>query len=179
LADGVWNDVISICYRDAEGRGVVEEFIGTTDPGDGAIKTTGEWSYCNKDLSEVFKKSRGAAHLCPGFYRAWKYGKHRGYSALVQTAGKVKVWADFNIADPTIWKLENNIRKDFCGINIHYGLGKENRIWMASQGCQVIQGMEQWKRFIFIIEMFEKKEPGRIYSYLLIDKKDYPRREIL
>lgn len=173
LEKGVWNDIIAICYINDMGQGIVEEFKGTTDPSAHHTKVIKEWKYCNKDSKNKKKHTSGAAHLCPGFYTAWKVGKHQNkYPALVQQAGKVKVLADMNTFDQKKWEK----RFDYCGINIHYGVGKGNKIWGASAGCIVVKGLTAWKRFFSIIQTFEKKKPKRTYSFLLVDMKDYPRK---
>lgn len=167
LEKGIWNDLIIVCYIDKQGNEIVEEFKGTTDPSAHHTKVLKKWKYGNKNVDGIPQFCTGAGHLQEGYYK-FKVGMHRkSYPALVQ-AEKFLYYADMNSYDKSKWKL----CYDYGGCNMHYGLGKGNRIWLASALCQVIKGIAQWKKFWEIISIFERQRPGQKYGYLLttIDK---------
>ena len=100
----VFDDHITISYKDENG---VEQFFcwsATTDPGKKGV--------------QQFSNKKGVARLVPNQYRGvWAIDKHQGkYTALCQRNGNVTVYRD---ADKNLVFDESKLDTGMFGINIH------------------------------------------------------------
>jgi hypothetical protein len=139
---GIYDDKIIVSTPN-----VFEIFTGNTDPS----------SYRKGKGIGVGK---GMATLKEGLWKAYKFGIHKTYPALIQTGGKVTVTRD-------------GINGDYedtghFGINIHKGGIRTT----SSEGCQTIK-KDEWDRFYNLV----KSEAVRIFGntnivipYLLINE---------
>lgn len=128
---------------------------------------------CTTDPGVFYTKNplnrKGCAHLMPGFYKgAYQVGKHRGYTALVQTGAKVRVWRDKN----KNFLQDDNIEEyGYFGINIHKQSFLRDKILKASAGCQVIKDPKDFDILMTIIlnsDTYKKNKRAK-FNYLLIE----------
>lgn len=167
IQQDVWNDIIGVAVD-----GEVYVYTGTTDP-------SVYWSKNRNRRKHGW--TDGAAHLCLGQYvGAYVVGTHRGYEAMAQWGGKVKVWRDVN--EDFIQNGNDYVQEGFFGINIHKGHGKT--IGLDSAGCQVILGDKPFAEFMghikgskkyqanptqsnkFNYTLFEKGQAGKLFTDL-------------
>jgi len=150
----LFNDFICIATTDE-----VHLFKGTCDP-------SVYWT----QVGGAAKDKKGVAHICYGYHKnVYREGWHFNQYALVQRAGKIKIWRDGN----------NNFRKDnsdiiqtgYFGVNIHTTSGEPSKIGMWSAGCQVIQRKKDFAKFMQIIKVSGQKK----FSYFLFSKNQIPQ----
>ncbi len=99
------------------------------------------------------------ATLEPGLYRAHRLGLHKGYRALSQQNGPVRVSRDGGVCE-----------SGFFGINIHRGGAKST----SSEGCQTVPPL-QWPAFIGLLEsearrLFGAEWQTRTIPYALLEE---------
>ena len=146
-------------YRDSMGK------VGENDRGlydDAIFISTPNMSVSyngNTDPSSYRKgfgkgTEKGMASLNPGIYYAHKIGKHKGYQALAQLSGVVKVTRDGN---PPYQD------EGYFGINIHRGDYSST----SSAGCQTI-ARDQWLSFITNVVTEAKRLYGKGWSSTVI-----------
>jgi hypothetical protein len=152
----VFDDWLTISYKDETGKWQFFCWAATTDPGKKGVQR--------------FQTKKGVARLVPGQYRrTYQIDKHQGkYDALCQRGGNVTVWRDANrdlIFDETI--------KDtgMFGINIHKA-GRDS-IWVEnwSEGCQVFKRVKDFDQFMSICRKAAEIH-GNSFSYTLIESTD-------
>lgn len=153
---GKFDDLFCAVYRDM-GLEVVKRYECTTDAG-----TYWMQNPMNK---------KGTSMLVPGQYdKAYKIGKHKGYSALVQSA-PLNVWRDNN--KDII--LDTNVESEWgmFGVNIHRaaaeGKSTINSKWSA--GCQVLSSSDDFKELMKIANRSVKIH-GDSFTYTLIEEND-------
>lgn len=125
---GAFDDKMVIVFKDANGVWTCHWMACTTDPGipwlEGPMKDT------------------GCAILVPGQYRGvYTLDLHRGYRALCQRRGPVKIYRDSN-KDSTLDLSPESITEGYFGINIHRSStrpGGSRIVGRHSAGCTVIQ----------------------------------------
>jgi hypothetical protein len=131
----VFDDHITITYKDSLGNWNFFCWNATTDPGKKGV--------------QQFHNAKGVARLVPGQYRAtWKIDKHQGkYDALCQRLGEVTVWRDGN----KDLKFDE-VRKDtgIFGINIHKAGTDSTWVENWSEGCQVFKRVKDFETFMII-----------------------------
>jgi hypothetical protein len=149
----VFDDHITISYKDSLGNWNFFCWNATTDPGKKGV--------------EKFHNKKGVARLVPGQYRgAWMIDKHQGkYDALCQRLGVVNVWRDANrdlVFDQKI------IDTGIFGINIHKAGIDSTWVENWSEGCQVFKRVKDFETFMFICKKAAKIH-GNKFSYTLLE----------
>jgi hypothetical protein len=159
IADKVTNlfdDCLTITYKDETGNWQFHCWSATTDPG-------------KKGVQE-FHNKKGVARLVPNQYRGvWKVDKHQGkYDALCQRLGNVTVWRD---ANKDLIFEEKVTDTGIFGINIHKA-GQDSQ-WVEnwSEGCQVFKRVKDFDVFMSICKKAAKIH-GNKFSYTLIESTD-------
>lgn len=152
-----FDDTMHCVYRDGSGEWIELSFSITTDPGKYWLLNPGRVS--------------GTAILVSGQYRgAWKLGLHRGkYEALVQTAGKVKVYRDAD-KDDILEHDAENIEQGYFGINIHRSssVRTSSDVDRWSAGCQVFADPNDYRLFIELCRI-SADIYGNSFSYTLLE----------
>lgn len=155
----VFDDVLCLIYKNEFGDLMVDIFECTTDPG---------LFWLRKPLNV-----KGTAILKEGQYRsAYKLGKHKGKTALVQVQ-IVEVYRDRN-RDGTFDMM--NTEKGLFGINIHRAIDNKiadvtKRVGKWSAGCTVIADIDKFKYFMRICKRAAKKYGNR-FTYTLINEEE-------
>jgi hypothetical protein len=159
IADKVTNlfdDCLTITYKDETGNWKFHCWSATTDPG-------------KKGVME-FHNKKGVARLVPNQYRGvWKIDKHQGkYDALCQRLGNVTVWRD---ANKDLIFEEKVTDTGIFGINIHKA-GQDSQ-WVEnwSEGCQVFKRVKDFDAFMSICRKAAKIH-GNKFSYTLVESTD-------
>ena len=157
-----FDDVLTISFKDEEGKWHYNEYECTTDPGT---------SYMNNPILE----NTGCAILKPGQYRgSHKLRLHAGkYLALGQKKD-VTVYRDNNRNDQYEFD-ESTCDTGVFGINIHRATALEGKtstyVNKYSAGCQVIASNDDWYAFLDICQT-AREVWGNSFSYTLIESKD-------
>lgn len=155
----VFDDSITISFKDESGKWQYFEWNNTTDPGK---KSMLEW--------KKMGITGGCARLVAGQYRSvWTIDKHQGkYEALCQRNGKVKVYRD---SDLDLEYDEDKITEGIYGINIHKA--GQDSTWVNdwSAGCQVFKRVKDFDTFMKIVKKAAKIH-GNSFTYTLLESKD-------
>lgn len=157
----LFDDVLGVAFRDANGKPILKVYSATTKPGLYWLK--------NK-LGNV----KGTFILQPGYYhKCWTVGKHKGeYEALVQSGPRVfRGWRDSD-ADGTL-DTDGPIFTDVAGLNLHttsHLRGKADRIGAYSASCQVIQYTKDHLELMGIVKA-SRDLYGNIFSYALFNQQ--------
>ena len=156
-----FDDIMTISYKDENGKWQYHEFSCTTDPGD---------DYMDNPMT-----SKGCAVLKPGQYRgSHKIKLHGGkYTALGQKKN-VTVYRDRNKDDKYDFD-ESTADTGVFGINIHratkYAGKTSTNVDKWSAGCQVIASNDDWHAFLDICQT-AREIWGNSFSYTLLESKD-------
>ena len=152
----VFDDTITVSYKDEKGVWQFFQWAATTDPGK---KSMLEW--------QKMGIQGGCARLVPGQYRSvWSIDLHQGkYEALCQRNGNVKVYRD---ADLDLEYDENKVTEGMYGINIHKAGRDSTWVENWSAGCQVFKRVKDFEEFMAIIRK-AKKIHGNKFSYTLLE----------
>lgn len=151
----VFDDIITLSYKDEKGVWQYHEWMNTTEPG-------------KKGVME-YHNPNGVARLVEGQYRgSHALGLHQGKYEALRQSKPVKVWRDKNkdmIFDET--KIDEGV----FGINIHKA-GKDST-WVEnwSEGCQVFKRVKDFDEFMKIIKKSSKIH-GNSFTYTLINSSD-------
>jgi hypothetical protein len=152
----VFDDCLTISFKDASGNWNFFCWSGTTDPGKKGV--------------QQFHNKKGVARLVPGQYRGvYKIDKHQGkYDALCQRNGNVTVWRD---ANKDLIFEEKVTDTGMFGINIHKA--GQDSVWVEnwSEGCQVFKRVKDFDAFMSICKKASKIH-GNKFSYTLIESTD-------
>jgi len=152
----VFDDCLTISFKDASGNWNFFCWSGTTDPGKKGV--------------QQFHNKKGVARLVPGQYRGvYKIDKHQGkYDALCQRNGNVTVWRD---ANKDLIFEEKVTDTGMFGINIHKA--GQDSVWVEnwSEGCQVFKRVKDFDSFMSICKKASKIH-GNKFSYTLIESTD-------
>jgi len=155
----VFDDTLTISFKDEKGAWQFYLWSATTDPGK---KSMLEW--------KKMGISGGCARLVAGQYRSvWKIDKHQGkYDALCQRNGKVKVYRD---SDLDLEYDEDKITEGIYGINIHKAGQDSTWVENWSAGCNVFKRVKDFDVFMKIVKASAKIH-GNSFTYTLIESKD-------
>lgn len=155
----VFDDYITISFKDEKGEWMFYEWAATTDPG-------------KKSMLEWHKMgiTGGCARLVAGQYRTtWAIDKHQGkYDALCQRLDKVKVYRD---TDLDLEYDEDKITEGIYGINIHKAGMDSTWVENYSAGCQVFKRVKDFDEFMKICKRAAKIH-GNKFSYTLLNSSD-------
>jgi hypothetical protein len=152
----LFDDVITLSFKDDKGVWQFFEWANTTEPGKKGV--------------QQFHNVNGVARLVPGQYRAtYTIAKHQGkYDALCQRLQPVKVFRD---ADRDLEYDEANTDTGMFGINIHKAGQDSTWVENWSEGCQVFKRVKDFDIFMKICKTAAKIH-GNHFSYTLIESKD-------
>ena len=155
----VFDDYITISFKDEKGEWMFYQWAATTDPGK---KSMLEW--------RKMGITGGCARLVAGQYRTtWKVDKHQGkYDALCQRLDKVKVYRD---SDLDLEYDEDKITEGMYGINIHKAGMDSTWVENFSAGCQVFKRVKDFDEFMKICKRAAKIH-GNKFSYTLLNSGD-------
>ena len=151
----VFDDLLTLSYKDETGTWKYHEWPATTDPG-------------KKGVME-YHNVAGVARLVEGQYRgSHTIRLHQGkYEALGQ-AKNVKVYRD---ANKNLIYDENKIAEGVFGINIHKAGADSTYVENWSEGCQVFKKSADFEEFMKICRK-AKEIHGNSFSYTLIKSTD-------
>ena len=152
----LFDDVITLSFKDEKGVWQFYEWKNTTEPGKKGV--------------QQYHNVKGVARLVPGQYRGvWSIDKHQGkYDALCQRLGSVKVFRD---ANRDLEYDEENTDTGMFGINIHKAGQDSTWVENWSEGCQVFKRVKDFDVFMSICKKASKIH-GNHFSYTLIESKD-------
>lgn len=151
----IFDDLLTLSYKDEQGVWQYHEWAITTDPGTKAVKQ--------------FQNPKGVARLVPNQYRKMhRIGLHKGkYDALCQQSGCV-VYRDWN---KDLKFDEIKTESGIFGINIHHAGVSSTFVENWSEGCQVFKNIKDFEEFLNIIKK-ARDIHGNNFSYTLIETKD-------
>jgi hypothetical protein len=148
----VFDDWMTLSYKNDKGVWCFHKWACTTDPGTKAVKH--------------FHNAGGVARVVPGQYRASHFvGLHQGKYKALKQCGPVKVYRDANkdmVFDET--KVDTGI----FGINIHHAGADSAVVENWSEGCQVFKRIKDFDEFMRIVQL----DKGKKWTYTLIESKD-------
>jgi hypothetical protein len=152
----VFDDMMTISYKDEKGNWVYVEWMNTTEPGKKGV--------------QQYHNPKGVARLIPGQYRGvWSIDKHQGkYEALCQRNGNVTVWRD---ANKDLVFDETKTDTGMFGINIHKAGQDSTWVENYSEGCQVFKRVKDFDEFMKICKKAAKIH-GNKFTYTLLESKD-------
>jgi hypothetical protein len=155
----VFDDTLTISYKDENGAWQFFAWAATTDPGK---KSMLEW--------KKMGIKGGCARLVPKQYRStWKIDKHQGkYDALCQRAANVDVYRD---EDLDLEYDEAKVTNGMYGINIHKSGQDSTWVENWSAGCQVFKRVKDFDEFMKICRKAAKIH-GNLFSYTLLESND-------
>lgn len=153
----VFDDFITISYKDEKNNWQFYCWSATTDPGKKGV--------------EHFRNKKGVARLVPNQYRGvYSIDKHQGkYDALCQRNGNVTVWRDSNKDSKFDEKITDT---GMFGINIHKAGQDSTWVENWSEGCQVFKRVKDFDIFMSICRKASKIHGNR-FSYTLLDSTDF------
>lgn len=156
VVTNLFDDTITISYRDENGVWQFNEWKNTTEPGKKGV--------------QQYHNVNGVARLVPGQYRGvYSIDKHQGkYEALCQRLGNVKVFRDTN---KDLVYDEANTDTGMFGINIHKAGQDSTWVENWSEGCQVFKRVKDFDAFMKICKKAAKIH-GNHFTYTLIESKD-------
>jgi hypothetical protein len=151
----VFDDLLTLSYKDETGTWKYHEWPATTDPG-------------KKGVME-YHNAAGVARLVEGQYRgSHTIRLHQGkYEALGQSKN-VKVYRD---ANKDLIYDEKKIAEGVFGINIHKAGADSTYVENWSEGCQVFKKSADFEEFMKICRK-AKEIHGNSFSYTLIKSTD-------
>ena len=151
----VFDDTITISFKDANGAWQFYQWAATTDPG-------------KKSMLEWHKMgiTGGCARLVANQYRStWTIDKHQGkYDALCQRLANVKVYRD---TDLDLVYDEDKVTEGMYGINIHKSGLDSTWVENWSAGCQVFKRVKDFDAFLKICKK-AKTIHGNKFSYIIV-----------
>ena len=154
----VFDDIITISYKDETGAWVYKEWMNTTEPG-------------KKSVLEFDKMGikGGVARLVEGQYRSsHALGLHQGKYEALRQVKPVKVYRD---ANKDLVYDENTITEGVYGINIHKAGQDSTWVENWSAGCQVFKRVKDFDEFMKIVKKASKIH-GNSFTYTLIESND-------
>jgi len=156
----VFDDLITMSYKEENGVWQYFEWAATTDPG-------------KKSMLEWHKMgiTGGCARLVANQYRStWTIDKHQGkYDALCQRLANVEVYRD---TDLDLVYDEDKVTEGMYGINIHKAGQDSTWVENWSAGCQVFKRVKDFDAFLKICKK-AKTIHGNKFSYTLLESKDF------
>jgi hypothetical protein len=156
VVTNVFDDTITISYKDENGVWQFHEWKNTTEPGKKGV--------------QQYHNVNGVARLVPGQYRAtYAIAKHQGkYEALCQRLQPVTVYRD---ANKDLVYDETKTDTGMFGINIHKAGQDSTWVENWSEGCQVFKRVKDFDIFMKICKKAAKIH-GNHFTYTLIESKD-------
>jgi hypothetical protein len=154
----VFDDVITISYKDETGNWVYKEWMNTTEPGKKSVLQY-----------ESMGIRGGVARLVEGQYRgSHALGLHQGKYEALRQVKPVKVYRDDN---KDLVYDENKITEGVYGINIHKAGQDSTWVENWSAGCQVFKRVKDFDEFMKIVKKSSKIH-GNSFTYTLIESND-------
>ena len=151
----VFDDMITLSYKDETGAWKFHEWMNTTEPG-------------KKGVME-YHNPKGVARLVEGQYRgSHGLGLHQGKYEALRQVKPVKVYRDPNkdlIFD------EKTIQEGIFGINIHKAGRDSTWVENYSEGCQVFKRVKDFDEFMKICKKAAKIH-GNHFTYTLLESND-------
>lgn len=148
----VFDDWMTLSYKDDKGVWQFHKWACTTDPGTKAVKQ--------------FHNAGGVARVVPGQYPgSHAVGLHQGKYKALKQCGPVKVYRDANkdmVFDET--KAETGI----FGINIHHAGADSAVVENWSEGCQVFKRIKDFDQFMALVQL----DKGAKWTYTLLESRD-------
>jgi len=155
----VFDDLITISYKNEKGEWEFYSWSCTTDPGKKAVME--------------FHNTRGVAIIVPGQYRGSHIiRKHQGkYDALCQDKN-VKVFRDKN-KDMKFDMDPKTIQEGVFGINIHRSNPTTESTFVEnwSEGCTVFKRVKDFNQFMSICYKASTIHGNR-FTYTVLESKD-------
>lgn len=155
-----WNDSIGVIAKEDGEWEFLCLYLGTTEPGR---------YYTLNPLNP-----RGGAQLALGFHiDLWRFGRHKGYEALVQ-AGKARLVRD---ANKNFRRDDKETLEQGNGVNLHTtkttgwrGSASKNSIGKFSAGCTVIFDPQEFKELMALLKRSPqyKMNPRTCFDYRLL-----------
>lgn len=154
----LFDDIITISYKNEKGVWQYHEWMNTTDPGKKGVL-----------LFEQYGVKGGVARVVPGQYRgSHMIGLHQGkYEALKQKS-PIKVYRDDN---KDLVYDETKITEGVYGINIHKAGQDSTWVENWSLGCQVFKRVKDFDEFMKIVKK-SKNIHGNSFTYTLLVSND-------
>lgn len=151
----VFDDLLTLSYKDETGTWKYREWPATTDPGKKGVM--------------VYHNASGVARLVEGQYRgSHTIRLHQGkYEALGQVKN-VKVYRD---ANRDLVYDESKIAEGVFGINIHKAGADSTYVENWSEGCTVFKKSADFEEFMKICRK-AKDLHGNSFTYTLIKSSD-------
>ena len=150
-----FDDMMGCAYIDDNGLWKMHFWPATCDPG----------TYWLENPMRV----SGTAILVPGQYEAWEIGTHRTYEALVQKAGRVRVYRDGD-KDNTLEMNDDSIIDGYFGINLHASTrregGESTEVNKWSAGCQVHATEAGFSEMMVLASKQVEKTGRKTFSYV-------------
>ena len=154
----VFDDIITLSYKDEKGVWQYHEWMNTTDPGKRSVLQY-----------ESMGIKGGVARLVEGQYRgSHMLGLHQGKYEALRQKSPVKVFRDDN--KDMIYD-EKKITEGVYGINIHKAGQDSTWVENWSAGCQVFKRVKDFDEFMKIIKKSSKIH-GNSFTYTLIESND-------
>jgi hypothetical protein len=155
----VFDDLITISFKDEKGAWQYFEWAATTDPGK---KSMLEW--------RAMGITGGCARLVAGQYRTtYAIDLHQGkYEALCQRLANVFVYRDIDL---DLEYDEDKVTKGMYGINIHKAGQDSTWVENWSAGCQVFKRVKDFNEFMRIVKRAAKIH-GNKFTYTLLNSSE-------
>jgi hypothetical protein len=155
----VFDDLITISFKDEKGTWQYFEWAATTDPGK---KSMLEW--------RKMGITGGCARLVAGQYRStYAVSLHQGkYEALCQRLANVRVYRD---ADLDLEYDEDKVTEGMYGINLHKAGRDSTWVENWSAGCNVFKRVKDFDAFMRIVKKAAKIHGNR-FTYTLLNSTD-------
>lgn len=155
----VFDDLITISFKDEKVIWQYFEWAATTDPGK---KSMLEW--------KAMGITGGCARLVAGQYRTtFAIDLHQGkYEALCQRLAKVRTYRD---ADLDLEYDEGKITEGMYGVNIHKAGQDSTWVENWSAGCQVFKRVKDFNEFMRIVKRAAKIH-GNKFTYTLLNSSE-------
>ncbi len=154
-----FDDQMHVIYFDENDNLCHHKWVITTDPG----------TYWLENPMKV----EGTAILVAGQYRGvYKVGLHKGYEALCQRGGTVKVWRDGDRNETLDMEVDSQV-EGYFGINIHRATTRQEgsrNVEKWSAGCQVFQKPDDFANFMEIVKKQTEAHPTWTkFTYTLLE----------
>jgi hypothetical protein len=151
----LFDDIITVSYKDETGAWVYKEWMNTTEPG-------------KKGVME-YNNPKGVARLVEGQYRgSHVLGLHQGKYEALKQAKSVKVYRDPN---KDLTYDEKTIEEGVFGINIHKAGQDSTWVENWSEGCLVFKRVKDFDEFMKIVKKAAKIH-GNSFTLTLINSND-------
>jgi hypothetical protein len=152
----VFDDFLTVSYKDQLGNWQFNIWQATTDPGKKGV--------------QQFSNKKGVARLIPNQYKdVYQIDKHQAkYFALCQRLGKVSVWRDSN---KNLVFEKGSTDTGMFGINIHKAGTDSTWVENWSEGCQVFKKVKDFDAFMSLCKKASKIHGNR-FTYTLIESTD-------